>query len=144
MATMTASPPPAPAPSVGGVTRWARYGVILFAWLFAAGVVLQVFLAGLSLFGSATHWDDHEMSGHIVIMLTYFVPIFALIGRIGVKLILLSFLLLVLAEMQYAFANAGSEYMGALHPVNALILFWFSIWIGRQVLQLLRHQPQSA
>jgi hypothetical protein len=34
-----------------GLVPWARLGVVALAWLFAAGVVTQVFLVGLGLFG---------------------------------------------------------------------------------------------
>jgi hypothetical protein len=56
------------------LTTWARYGLIAFAWLFAAGGIVQIFLAGLAVFDPAdgvTHWNDHVDFGRMIGFLAY-------------------------------------------------------------------------
>ena len=59
---MSASTPAEPQ-ALGAVAVWARYGLIAVAWLFAAGAVVQLFLAGLSVFDPANpRWTTTSTS----------------------------------------------------------------------------------
>lgn len=111
--------------------RWARIGVVVLAWLFAAGVVVQVFLAGLSLFDSALRWDDHRVFGSAIGIVPILLLVYAVVGRLGLRLIGGAALLFWLYGLQFAFAHAGNGYVAALHPVNALALFALAVALGR-------------
>ena len=79
MVTSAARPP-----TSGYVHGSATDGLV--AWLFVAGGMVQMFLAGLSVFDAAdavTHWQDHTDFGRMLGSLAYLFPILALIGRVG-------------------------------------------------------------
>jgi len=120
-----------------GLIHWSRLAVVALAWLFAAGVVVQIFLAGLSLFESASRWDDHAAFGRSLGLIPIPLILVALIGRLPVRLTVMTAVLLVLYGVQYALANIDEGYVAALHPVNAFVLFGLSVQIGSQTRDLL-------
>ena len=61
--------------------RWSRFGAMAFAWLFAAGVAIQIFLAGLALFDTAERWSDHESFGYMIGILLLPLIVLVLLGR---------------------------------------------------------------
>ena len=111
--------------------RFARYAHALLASVFLACVVVQVFFAGVGIFGA--DWSFH----------TYFVPLFelmlpptfvlALVGRLPLVLKLAPVGLWALVTVQYALANAdGPDVVAALHSVNGLLIFWISLEVARR------------
>lgn len=116
--------------------RWSRLAVVALAWLFAAGVAIQVFLAGLSLFSSASYWEDHTEFGTRLGVVPVTLIVIALIGRVPLRLVTMSAALIVLYGVQIALANASAGYVAALHPVNAFILFGLARQIGVRTLKL--------
>jgi hypothetical protein len=111
--------------------RFARYAHALLASAFLACVVVQVFFAGVGIFGA--DWSFH----------TYFVPLFelmlpptfvlALVGRLPLVLKLAPVGLWALVTVQYALANAdGPDVVAALHPANGLLIFWISLEVARR------------
>jgi hypothetical protein len=115
-----------------------RFVVIALAWLFAAGGLIQLFLAGLSVFESAKYWNDHADFGHMIGFLTYVLPILALIGRIGARLVAQAFVVTLLFVIQIALANVDDGRVAALHAVNAFLLIGASGSLGSAVLGLVR------
>jgi hypothetical protein len=120
-----------------GWVRWARIGFAVSAWLFALGVAVQVFLAGMATFGNPLRWADHVTFGQWIGTFTILLVIFAVLGRLGWMAIALSVAVLLLYGMQFSLANIDSSTVGALHAVNALALFWLSTHLGQRVLPLL-------
>lgn len=102
------------------------------AWVFLAGIFLQVYLAGAPMFG-VTSFQPHRMLGGMLTMLAILLPILALVGRLPRQLIVLSLLLGFLAMVQVMLpALRGTvSWIAALHSVNALVLTGLSIRIGR-------------
>ena len=134
---------PTPAPTGGAVTVWARYGLIAVAWLFAAGAVVQVFLAGLGVFDvldAPTHWDDHVNFGRTIGFLAYLLPILALVGRVGRSLFGQALAMAVLFVVQSVLANVDESYIAALHPLNGFLLLGGSFDLGRRTLAFVRGQ----
>lgn len=113
------------------ITNVARIGFVALAWLFAAAVVVQVFLAGLSLFDSALRWDDHRAFGSLIGFVPVLLLVCAVVGRLPLRLIGGAALLFWLYGMQFALAHAGTGYVAALHPVNAIALFALAVGLGR-------------
>jgi mercuric ion transport protein len=111
--------------------RYARYAHAVLASAFVAWVVVQVFFAGVGVFGA--DWSFH----------TYFVPLFGLmlpptfvlafVGRLPLVLKLAPVGLWALITVQYALANAGGpDVVAALHPANGLLIFWISLEVARR------------
>jgi hypothetical protein len=51
------------------MTRAARYAYLVLAWLVVVGIVTQVFLIGLGLFGDSENIETHRAVGWIVHLL---------------------------------------------------------------------------
>lgn len=111
--------------------RYARYAHAVLVTLFLVCVVVQVFFAGVGIFGA--DWTLH----------TYFVPLFelmlppafvlALLGRLPLLPKLAPVGLWMLITVQYALANAGGpDVVAALHPANGLLIFWLSLEVVRR------------
>jgi Family of unknown function (DUF6220) len=108
------------------------------AWLFVALIVLQVFWAGMGLF-RATDMSLHRDFGYTISLVPVLMTLAAAVGRAG-RLTLLSAGLLVLAFVQTSLPLARDDVpvLAALHPVNALLLFWLALTIARRATALAR------
>jgi uncharacterized protein DUF6220 len=89
--------------------------------LFLVGVVVQFFLAGLYVFGS-TSIESHRVLGFILAAAPLLLIVLALVGRLPRRTVLLTVLLLGLSVLQSILANVDIDEVGALHPVNALVI----------------------
>jgi hypothetical protein len=101
------------------------------ALLIAVGVIVQVFLAGLGVFG-AESFDAHEGFGWILHTAAVVVFLLALLGPRTGQAIGLSFGLLVLMTIQIMLVNARDDtpYLAALHPTLALFVLGLALLIG--------------
>ena len=119
------------ADSTPAYARFARYAHAFLTSAFLACIVVQVFFAGVGIFGA--DWSFH----------TYFVPLFvlmlppafvlALVGRLPRVLKLAPVGLWALITVQYALANADvPDVVAALHPANGLLIFWISLEVARR------------
>ena len=131
------------APSDSALMVWTRYALIAVAWLFAVGGIIQVFLAGLSVFDSAKYWNDHADFGQMIGLLTYVLPILALFGRVGSRLIGQAFVVTILFILQMILANVDDGRVAALHAVNAFLLIGASGSLGGAVLELVRSNNRA-
>lgn len=105
------------------------------AWLFVAAVLVQVFLAGLAIFGATDGFAPHIDFGYTVLgLITLGVLLAAVIGGLGRRATGLSLLLLILYVVQTALpqARASMPTLAALHPVNAFLLFALGVIIARR------------
>ena len=111
----------------GGATT-AFYALGL---LIAVGVVVQVFLAGLGIFG-AESFDAHKGFGWIVHTAAIVLFLLALLGPRTGRAIGLGFGLLALMTIQIFFVDAREDapYVAALHPVFALLVLGLAFHIG--------------
>ena len=115
-----------------GMPAYARAAGLLYALLasaFFACVCIQVFFAGMGAFGA--DWSWHLTFVHLLEPLALFMTPIAFVGRLPWGLRLLPVGLLVLIGAQYAFANSTVP-AAALHPVNALVIFWVSLHVARR------------
>ena len=113
----------------------ARLAHLVVAWLFAAGVLVQGYLAGsaLSQLGGSGDFGTHIEVGYTAMgLLALAVPILALLGRYPRAHLGWSGLLLVLYIVQISLptARGGTPAVAALHPANAMILFVLAVVIG--------------
>jgi hypothetical protein len=113
--------------------------------LFTAGVIVQFFLAGLGIFDAipegseqttSSTWEDkidpHAALGHLL-----FIPgailllILILIAWTGPRSIGATFGLAVLMLLQIILGAAGEDTpaLGALHPVNAVLILALSLFL---------------
>lgn len=123
---------------VGTFTRVMRILFIIFAWLFALCVLVQVFLAGMGVFDSATWFSVHVAFAHDFEFIPLLLLILALLGRFSRSIPLFSLLLIVQFALQYAFVqlsgSLGVLFLAAFHPVNAVIMFWVAQHVARRAM----------
>ena len=102
---------------------------VVWSWIIAAAVVVQVFLAGLYVFGS-TSIEAHIINGSFLLFATLLGGIFALVARTPRRVAGASWVLFCLVVMQVVLievgTSAGVPVLKALHPVNALVIFTLS------------------
>lgn len=111
------------------------------AWLFVAAVVVQVFFAGLGLFAGARNFELHAFFGFTVVhLISLLLVILGALGRVGRRNIWLAVLLFVLVGVQVSLPGLRSDLplVAAIHPVNALLIFWLGIQIALRARRLIR------
>ena len=120
----------------GGVVREVLRRIHqITSWLFAAGVLLQGYLAGAAMtqFGGTGDFETHVGLGYTLMgSLALLVLIFSLLGRFPRRQIGLTVLLLLLYLVQTSLPLARESWplIAALHPVNAMGLFVLARVIG--------------
>ncbi len=116
------------------IVYWARIAYLIVAWLFVVAVIIQVFLAGLSLFASAANWGAHRGFGYSISFLALLLIGLAFLGRIPRAIGRWLALLFVVYAIQTVLPNLRRDapLVAALHPVNALAVFWIGLTHARR------------
>jgi hypothetical protein len=121
-----------------------RYLFAAAAVLFVVGVVVQVFLAGVGLFGAG------DMAGHVDFgYLLSVVPLLPLLlawpARAGGRTAALCAGLLVATQVQtfLPLLRDDAPLVAALHPVNALLVFGLGLILARRGLALARMSSET-
>jgi hypothetical protein len=110
-------------------TRLARVFYAFLSVALAAGVLFQVFFAGMGAFGA--DWTYHVTFAHFLAPLPLLMVPAAFLGRLPWALRLLPLGLVILIGTQYAFAHTAIP-AAALHPVNGFLILLTSLFIARQ------------
>ena len=128
------------------MVRWARYAFAVLAGLFLVGVVVQTFYAGLGLFAGAENMDFHVQFGWILHLAPILVLIAAALGRVGRATLLWTAALVVTVFIQPLLPGLSESVpaLAALHPVNALLIFWVSGVVARRALARAQSTPADA
>ncbi len=126
---------------------WGRRLFLAISWLFVAGLIGQIYLAGMGVFGG--NFENHVGFGYIVTWLPVLMFVFGLVGRVGRLDIGLSALLFVQGILQSVFVlqRESSPAIAALHPVNGVLMLIIGIYLGIDAWRLLRApgtEPGSA
>ena len=121
--------------------RSARFAFAIVAWLFLIGIVLQVFLAGVGFFvPGLDSFSYHRSLGWLLHLTPLLVLVFASVARSGRDTIWLTVALAVLMAIQPFLPElrTNAPFLAALHPVNALAIFWLAQAIARRASALIR------
>jgi len=118
----------------------AYTALFVVAAIFIAGLVVQVFLAGLGVFDSPSAFLTHTTWGYLIEWLTLVMLLIAAFGRLGRLLIGLTALTLLQMVLQSVFVAVRDDFpmVAALHPVNGFGVLLVTIliarlaWLGRQ------------
>jgi hypothetical protein len=115
-----------------GLSIAARLARVFYAFLssaLAAGVLFQVFFAGMGAFGA--NWSYHVTLAPFLELLPLLMLPTAFVGRLPWALRLLPLGLVFLIGAQYALAHAVVP-AAALHPVNGFLVLLTSLYIARR------------
>lgn len=116
----------------------ARAVLPILAWGFLGLLAIQVFLAGVGLFGAGT-MAGHRDFGYLLSLLPLLLVIAAAVARAR-RLVWLSGGLLILGFLQTLLPLLRDDLplIAALHPVNALVLFGLTATIARRATEMAR------
>jgi hypothetical protein len=122
----------------------ARQAYMALAYLFLAGVALQVYLAGVGIWGNfGDDLDPHRDFGftvmHLIPLLMF---IAALVGRMKWTFIGLTFLLFALVFFQPFFLDPDEDdvpkWVNAIHPTLAIVMFGLGFTLAQKARQLVQ------
>jgi uncharacterized protein DUF6220 len=115
------------------------------AWLFVAGLILQVWLAGRGVFESPTMFDSHRSVGYTLSLFTIVLLVLGLLGRMGRRVALLAVAIFVLFILQSVFVlmRDSTPAVAALHPVNGFLILFLAIVLARDS-WMMRTAPAQA
>lgn len=99
----------------------ARVALTWLVRLFLAALVVQFFLAGASAFG-AESWDPHSALGFFLVIASLVILIVAAVAQRSVIFAALLFAAMVLQLLLANVIADASNWLGALHAVNALVV----------------------
>jgi len=119
----------------------ARQAYMGLAYLFVLGVVIQVFLAGIGIFGeSGDDLNPHDSFGLTVMQL---IPILllvaALVGRMRWTFAGLSAVLILLVGLQSVWTSEdNSRWIKAIHPTMAIVMFALGHFLAQRAGHLVK------
>lgn len=122
-----------------------RYLFAAAAVLFLAGVIVQVYLIGAMLFAGGSV-ENHRNLGYLLSLAPVIPLLLAWPARAGQRTVLLCAALLVAAFIQSILPGLRDSvsWIAALHPVNALLVFWLSVLVARRAVALVRVPDAAA
>ncbi|MBA2634742.1 MAG: hypothetical protein H0U86_17390 [Chloroflexi bacterium] len=113
--------------------RIARPIHIVVAWLFVAGLLVQVFLAGMGVFSGPSSFIAHRDTGYLLTLVPVILLVTALVGRFGrwqaiaAAAMVGQFILQSILVLQRDSVPA----IAALHPVNGFLILLIAVWLAR-------------
>ena len=121
------------------MARGARYVYLGLAWLFVVGLVVQVFYAGMGIFG-ASDFETHIGLGWLLHLVPILILGAAAAARAGRRRILWAAALAatVFVVPILALSRADAPAIAALHPVFAVVSFWLAVVVARDATALFR------
>jgi hypothetical protein len=106
---------------------------LALAWLLVAGLVVQIFLAGLGVFKGPASFATHRDWGYLLEALPFFMLIVGLLARIGRTPAIVAaaiFGLFILQSVLVVLRTTAPE-VAALHPVNGFLITFLAIVLAR-------------
>ena len=113
--------------------RIARPVHLVVAGLLVIGLFIQVFLAGMGVFSSATEFETHRQFGYLLTLLPVILVVTALVGRFGrweAVAAAVMFCQFILQSVLVAMRESTPQ-VAALHPVNGFLVLLIAIWLAR-------------
>ncbi len=127
------------------MTRAARWAYALLACAFVVGLAVQIFLAGMGIFGGTPNFEAHVGLGWLLHLVPLLILAAAALSRGGrrhwgwaLALAAVVFVVPIVVLMRQ-----DAPAIAALHPVAAAISFWLSIVVARHSLELVRDRTAT-
>jgi hypothetical protein len=123
-----------------GLRRGADLAYGYLAAFFVLGVLFQVYLAGVGVFGinarkvaNASSLNPHRAWGSVLMLLAIILLILALIAWQSAAVVLSTLLLAVLvtvAQIGLAAAGDSNKWLGGAHALDGMIILLLSLWLA--------------
>jgi hypothetical protein len=113
--------------------RIARPVHVVVAWLLVAGLLVQVFLAGMGVFDSSSVFATHRDFGYTLTLLPVILVVTSLVGgfgrmeTIGAAVMFGQFIL----QSVFVLQRDSNPAIAALHPVNGFLILLIAVWLAR-------------
>jgi hypothetical protein len=113
--------------------RIARPIHVVVAWLLVAGLLVQVFLAGMGVFDSPLDFATHRDFGYTLTLLPVILIVTSLVGGFGrwetiaAAVMLAQFFLQSILVLQ----RESTPSIAAMHPVNGFLILLIAVWLAR-------------
>jgi hypothetical protein len=122
------------------MVRAARFVFAALAWAFVVGILVHVYLIGLTLFVSSSYREVHVTFGWLLHLAPPFLLLAAAFARGGRNVILRTSALAVLFFFVPILAaiKGDAPLAAAFHPVGAVLAFVLAIVVARDATGLLR------
>jgi hypothetical protein len=119
--------------------RLARIAYSLVAWLLAAAAIVQIYLAGLGVFGTGG-FEQHRNVGYAIGVLGLILLVLAFAAKMPMRVIGATAVLFVLMIVQslLVFMRTDQPNIAALHPVIGFIIVLLTVWIAWKTLGYIR------
>ena len=122
--------------------RWSRAALSAVAWLFAAAILVQIYLAGRGVFVGPGEWQRHKDFVHAFEWASPVAVVLVYLARAPRAMKWLAWLTVAQLWLQYTFADLRSAGTrgpwSPLHPVNGVLLFWVVTELARRATRLAR------
>lgn len=106
---------------------------LVVAWLLVAGLLTQIFLAGLGVFRGPENFATHRDFGYTLELLPLLLLVLGLIAGLGRRAALLAAGIFGLFLLQSVFVGLreSNPEVAALHPVNGFFITFLAIVLAR-------------
>ena len=106
---------------------------LVVAWLLVAGLVVQIFLAGLGVFRGPASFATHRDWGYLLELLPIVLLIVGLVAGLGRRPAILAAVIFGLFLLQSVFVvlRTDAPEVAALHPVNGFVITLLAIVLAR-------------
>lgn len=124
--------------------KLSRTAYAVLAWIFVAGVLTQVFFAGMTVVANRWGWSNHISLGHGLAAPLVLMLVTMYTGRLPGRMKRLTWLLFGVYVLQadvVIFMRMTAPVVSALHPVLALVDFALGTWLAWQATSLVRTPP---
>ena len=138
--TAKTSDVPVTRPRPAGARRAVDVAYGYLAAFFVVGVLVQVYLAGIGIFGinstkvaNATSLDPHRTWGTVLMVLSLIMLILALVAWASRATVIWTFvlaLLVIVAQTALAAAGESSKWIGGLHALDGMAILLLSLWLA--------------
>lgn len=114
--------------------RFIRRAHLVVAWAFVAGIVVQVFLAGLGVFDDPATFSVHASWGYTLEVLPLLLLALAAVGRLGRRQLIFPAAIFGMFMLQSIFVavRADLPMVAALHPVNGFAILFVAVAMARE------------
>lgn len=113
--------------------RIARPVHLVVAGLLVIGLFIQVFLAGMGVFASATDFQTHQQFGYWLTLLPVVLIVTGLVGRFGRGEVIAAAVMFgqFILQSILVLQRESTPAIAALHPVNGFLILLIAIWLSR-------------
>lgn len=113
--------------------RIARPVHVVVSWLLVAGLLVQVFLAGMGVFDTPGDFTTHRDFGYTLTLLPVILVVTSLVGGFGRMEAIAAAVMFGQFILQSVFVlqRESTPAIAALHPVNGFLILLIAVWLTR-------------